>query len=93
MQRVVDDSFRLLQDEEKDFIDRLSIFIGVFTADDAAEVLGDSIGSMLDNLSMLKDNSLVQIQRKEGRTHYKLLDTVREYINRLPRNEEVLANR
>ena len=87
MQRVVDDSFRLLQDEEKDFIDRLSIFIGVFTAADAAEVLGDSIASML------KDNSLVQIQRKEGRTHYKLLDTVREYINRLPRNEEVLANR
>ena len=93
IQRVVSDSFRLLGANEKTLLDKLSVFVGSFSSDDAADVCGHTKMEILDGLAVLRDNSLVQIQSQQDRTRYKLLDTVRQYIDQLSRGEEALALR
>lgn len=86
--RVVASSFLLLDSRESGLLDRLSVFVGGFFADDAAEVCGWSKTALLNGLSTLRDHSLVQAQPQADRTRYKLLDTVREFLDQLPRDDE-----
>ncbi|MDR3690740.1 MAG: CHAT domain-containing protein [Fimbriimonas sp.] len=84
IQRVVADSWRLLGDDERSLLEKLSLFVGSFSSQDAAEVCGMSRVDLLDGLSVLRDHSIVQLQIHFDSTRYKLLDTVREYISQLP---------
>jgi len=84
--RVVASSFLLLGARECGLLDKLSLFVGGFYADDAAEICNWSKTEMLQGLSTLRDHSLLQVQSLE-RTRFKLLDTVREFLEQLPRDD------
>ncbi len=83
MQRVVNDSFRLLDVTEQDFLINLSLFSGNFSAEDVAIVLNLSQSESQEWLSQLQDNSLVQHNVIQAKSHFKLLDTVREYVGQI----------
>ena len=85
--RVVSTSFMLLDEGERDLLDKLSLFVGSFDIDDAADVCGARKSDMFTRISILRDHSLVQVQTVMDRTRYKLLDTVREVLDQLPRSE------
>lgn len=85
--RVVASSFLLLGARECSLLDRLGVFVGSFYAEDAAEVCNLSKAELLNSLATLRDHSLIQVQTRLERTRFKLLDTVREFLNQLPRNE------
>jgi predicted ATPase len=79
--RVVGDSFALLGEEELSLIQALSVFRGGFYLHDAQAVLGQS-PQLLDGIATLRDNSLLVVQQTTGAKRYRILDTIREYIER-----------
>ena len=61
---------------------RLPVFMGGFDLDAAQAVAGDhevERYQVLDQLSLLVDKSLVVAENADGRTRYRLLETVRQY--------------
>jgi predicted ATPase/DNA-binding winged helix-turn-helix (wHTH) protein len=79
LRATLDWSYRLLSPEEQVALRYLSAFIGSFTVEDAAFVMGVRVGEVDDRLTSLLDKSLV-VARPEGATvRYRLLDTTRAY--------------
>jgi predicted ATPase len=91
--RVVASSFLLLGTRECGLLDHLGVFVGAFSVEDAAEVCGWSKVEMLNGLSVLRDHSLLQVQLQQDRTRFKLLDTVREFLVQLPRDDRESGDR
>src|SRR5262249_46601399 len=80
LQRVVDWSYDLLDDETRQFFCRLSVFTGNFDADAAHAVCGeDDEFTTMDILAGLVDKSLVVATPQGARTSYRLLETMRQY--------------
>ncbi|MDP9314772.1 MAG: tetratricopeptide repeat protein [Chloroflexota bacterium] len=83
---VLDWSYALLNEPERDLFARLSVFAGSWTLE-AAEAVGlasvaDGAGTEdgLELLSRLVDRSLVQVEAgHEGAVRYRLLEVVRQY--------------
>ena len=78
----VDWSHALLTDSERVLFRRLAVFMGGFDLDAAQAVAGTSEVErfqVLDQLSLLVDKSLVVAENTNGRTRYRLLETVRQY--------------
>src|SRR6202045_4026081 len=78
----VDWSHALLTEPERVLFRRLAVFLGGFDLDSAQNVCGGGDVAryqVLDQLSMLVDKSLVVADDSEGRTRYRLLETVRQY--------------
>ena len=78
----VDWSHALLTDTERILFRRLAVFMGGFELDAARVIAG--VGDVephqvLDQLSLLVDKSLVVAADVNGRTRYRLLETVRQY--------------
>jgi predicted ATPase len=80
LQRVVDWSYDLLDDEARQFFCRLSVFSGNFDAAAAHVVCGgeDEFDTM-DMLAGLVDKSLVVSTPQGARTSYRLLEDMRHY--------------
>ncbi len=79
MRALIDWSYDLLSDGERDVFRRLSIFAGSFTLEAAAAVcvhLDDVV--VFDLLSSLVDKSLVQAEPLEA-MRYRLLESTRQY--------------
>ncbi|MGE3662174.1 MAG: BTAD domain-containing putative transcriptional regulator [Pseudonocardia sp.] len=77
---AVDWSYRLLSEAEQRLFARLSVFAGGFDADAAHGVCGTgSIDDTLDLLIGLVDKSMVTVLGTEGRTRYRVLETLRAY--------------
>ena len=78
----MDWSHDLLADDERALLRRLGAFVGGFSLD-AAEYVGAGEGvdayAVLDLLSSLVDNSLVQAEEHGPLVRYGLLQTVRQY--------------
>jgi predicted ATPase/class 3 adenylate cyclase len=78
----VDWSHALLTEPERILFRRLAAFTGGFDLN-AAEVVGGGGDveryQVLDQLALLVDKSLVVAESAEGRTRYRLLETVRQY--------------
>jgi predicted ATPase len=78
----VDWSHALLTEPERILFRRLAAFTGGFGLN-AAEVVGGGGDveryQVLDQLALLVDKSLVVAESAEGRTRYRLLETVRQY--------------
>ncbi|HYL26460.1 MAG TPA: NB-ARC domain-containing protein, partial [Candidatus Nitrosotalea sp.] len=81
MRALIDWSYDLLSDAERELFRKLSVFAGGFTLASAAAVCGDAEHDeifVLDLLASLVDKSLVQSDPgREGR--YRLLESTRQY--------------
>jgi predicted ATPase/class 3 adenylate cyclase/DNA-binding CsgD family transcriptional regulator len=78
----VDWSHALLSESERALFRRLAAFMGGFDLDAAQAVASDTDVErflVLDQLSLLVDKSLVVAENADGRTRYRLLETVRQY--------------
>ena len=78
----MDWSHALLTDPERILFRRLAVFLGGFDLDAARAVAGaDGVQryQVLDQLSLLVDKSLVVAENVNGRTRYRLLETMRQY--------------
>ena len=93
LRRAIDWSYDLLNDDERHVLDRLSVFAGGATLEDAEAVLmDDTIATfdVLEHLSALVRRSLVSAEMTDGHTRYRLLETVRQYAHdRLDQSDSV----
>ena len=97
---LIDWSWDLLTDADRQLLRRLSIFAGGWTAGVAARVVGDGPepldpAELIDGLTRLIDRSLVLVDRGPV-TRYRMLETIRQYAREklIAAGEvEVLANR
>jgi predicted ATPase/class 3 adenylate cyclase len=90
LRALVDWSYDLLDERERDVLSRLSVFAGGFTlnAAEAVCVSHELEGwQILETLSSLTDKSLVQAETTDATYRYQLLETIRQYA------EERLAER
>ena len=87
LQALIDWSWDLLAEPERDFLRRLSVFAGGWTLAAATAVTSspdkqqnesDPEADTLDGLGQLVDRSLVVVDRS-GPTRYRLLETIRQY--------------
>jgi predicted ATPase/DNA-binding SARP family transcriptional activator len=81
LQALIDWSYDLLNPEEQETLQRLSVFAGGFDLHGAEEVArtgSDSPVGVCDRLAALVDKSLLQLD-DVGSVRYRLLDTVRDY--------------
>ena len=106
LQALVDWSWDLLTETDRQFLRRLSVFAGGCTLEAAAAVAGlheddggarhdeaNALLETLDGLGRLVDRSLV-VADQGGPTRYRLLETIRQYAgDRLASAGEVLAIR
>ena len=78
LRAMIDWSYNLLSEEEREVLRKLSIFIGGWTLE-AAESVCDN-PNMLDVLTHLVDKSLVAVDLEHGdEPRYYLLETIRQY--------------
>ena len=87
---LIDWSWDLLTEDDRQLLRRLSVFAGGWTADAADAVVADgmggsargpgqsTIGQTLDGLARLVDRSLV-IMDRGATTRYRMLETIRQY--------------
>ena len=81
LQALIDWSYDLLNPEEQEMLERLSVFTGGFDLHSAEAVAGagfDSPVGVLDRLAALVDKSLLQAD-DVGSVRYRWLETVRDY--------------
>jgi predicted ATPase/DNA-binding SARP family transcriptional activator len=84
LRATIDWSFDLLTEPERILFRRLAIFAGGFTLDAAEAVCSQGElkrHDVLDVLGRLVDKSLVIVEQESstGETHYRLLETIRQY--------------
>lgn len=82
LRSLIDWSYDLLNEAEKELLCRLSVFQGGWNLESAeAACSGDPIEEweLLELLTSLSDKNLSVVEHQEGRTRYRLLETVRQY--------------
>ena len=81
MHALIDWSYDLLSESERELFDRLSVFAGSFGLREAAVVHGARDGdvSTLEILSSLVDKSLLTADVSQDEAHYAFLETFRQY--------------
>lgn len=82
LQAAIDWSYKLLSEEERVLLQRLSVFAGGWTVEAAEYVCeGDGLKSnqILDLLLHLIDKSLVEAETENTEPRYRLLETIRQY--------------
>ena len=88
-------SYDLLQENERVFFDRLSVFVGGFDLAAAEQICSaDPLtpDDVIDLLASLVEKSLVMVEQPEGETRYRLLETISDYAReRLIKREDVAA--
>jgi predicted ATPase/DNA-binding SARP family transcriptional activator len=77
LRALIDWSYDLLGEPERDLLCRLSVFAGGWSLE-AAETIGGA--GTLDRLSQLVNKSLVVVEHG-GATRYRLLETIRQYAH------------
>ena len=81
LQALIDWSYNLLTEAERDLLRRLSVFAGGWTLE-AAEEVSHPAGRVLDVLGQLADKSLIlTIPTPGGEMRYRMLETVRQYAH------------
>ena len=82
LRSLIDWSYDLLHEPEKLLLQRLSVFAGGWMLEAAEQVCayeGVEAREVLNLLSSLCDKSLVVVERNDGHSRYRLLETVRQY--------------
>jgi predicted ATPase/DNA-binding SARP family transcriptional activator len=95
LRATMDWSYELLSDDGREFLDRLSVFAGGFTLASAAAVcLEGADQDGVELVGRLVEASLIVPEEHDGRTRYRLLETVRQYAaERLESRGETAAVR
>jgi predicted ATPase/DNA-binding SARP family transcriptional activator len=82
LRATIDWSYGLLNERERNLLARLSVFRGSFTLE-AAEAVGSDeslpVDDLLDVMSSLVEQSMVDVVETKGEARYRLLETIREY--------------
>jgi predicted ATPase/class 3 adenylate cyclase/DNA-binding XRE family transcriptional regulator len=82
LRATIDWSYNLLSEKERILLSRLSVFAGGWTLESATEVclvVQIEERDVLNLLLNLSDKSLVIIEEQRGETHFRFLETLREY--------------
>jgi len=82
LQAMIDWSYGLLSEQDKDSLRRLSIFAGYFTLKSAFHVTaasGPDEQLTAESIASLASKSLICVSNIDGETYYRLLDTTRTY--------------
>src|SRR5439155_27164755 len=82
LRAALDWSYDMLPEVERSLLRKLTVFAGSFTLEAAHAVCKGTSpdgSSLLDGLSSLARKSLLQVDRSELETRYRLLDTIRQY--------------
>jgi len=80
LRATMDWSYRLLDDDTRRLLDGLSVFAGGFDLDAATAVcLAGDDAATLELLDRLVESSLVAVEQRQGRSRYRLLETIRVY--------------
>jgi len=82
LRAAMDWSYYLLEEPEKTLLRRLSVFAGGCEREAVEQVCagsGSEEWKVRDLLASLVDKNLVEYQEREGRSRYRLLETVRQY--------------
>jgi non-specific serine/threonine protein kinase len=77
IQACIDWSVNLLARNEKELFPKLSVFVGGFFAEDAAQVCDAQNAPIL--LDSLRGHSFLLWEETRGKTRYRMLPTIREY--------------
>ncbi len=98
MQATLDWSHELLEEQERTLLAHLAVFSGGFDLAAVQALARDVVepGSVLGLLERLVEQSMVVVVRdRRGRTHYELLEPIRQYAARLlhRRGQEEAARR
>jgi non-specific serine/threonine protein kinase len=97
LQATIDWSYRLLEEDERTLLRRLSVFAGGWTLEAAEAICADAsleAWQVLDLLTRLVDKSLVLLDDGGEAARYRLLETVRQYAReRLAETDEGTAVR
>jgi len=78
LRAAVDWSYQLLTGDEREFLDRLSVFVGGWSIESAEAVCGQDL-DVLGVLGALVSKSLVVATRAREGVRYSLLETIRQY--------------
>lgn len=86
-------SYNLLTVKEQALLRRLAVFVGGWTPEAAAVVVGNDLGDVDAGLARLVDKSLVRvIESRDGDVRFGLLELIREFAwNHLATDREVAA--
>ena len=77
---MLDWSFNLLTDHEKEVLCKLSVFVGDFTRQAAYFVVSEADAVVASAIVSLVTKSLIASSEINGTTYYRLLDTTRAYV-------------
>jgi len=84
LRAALDWSYALLDEQERQLLERLSVFAGGWSPEALAPVCGSDMADsddLIDVLVGLVDKSLVMTDARDGTTRYRLLETIREYAS------------
>jgi predicted ATPase/DNA-binding CsgD family transcriptional regulator len=95
MRQAIDWSHDLLTPSEQMLFRRLAVFAGGCRLDAAAAVVGDPESDVLDGITSLVDQSLMQMDlAADGEPRYRMLETIREFgLERLAASGEEVTIR
>ena len=81
LRHAIEWSYELLEEPERDLLDRFGVFVGTWSLDAALAVGGgqSKAGATLNGLQSLVQKSLVIVERAPGGLRYRLLDSVRAF--------------
>ncbi len=89
LQAAIDWSYDLLSAPERVLFQRLTVFAGGWTVEAAESVTSDEVpndrtvslssSQILDLLARLVDKSLILVAQHDGESHFRMLETIREY--------------
>ena len=79
LENVIDWSYTLLTDEQKDFFCRLGVFSGWFDAEAATAICEMDASTTIKHLHSLTDHSLLAREVIKGKTHWRMLELIHEY--------------
>lgn len=79
--QVIRASLDLLSPQDRDLAERLCVFHGGFYHDDAVAVLGAET-DLFEGISALRDNSILISQTVGNQKRFRILDAIREYVEK-----------
>lgn len=88
LENVMDWSYTLLDDEQRSFFSQLGVFSHRFDLESAAAVCQFPHQQTARLLNILTDHSLLVRDIAQGKTHWRMLELIREYANSKLTNEQ-----